>query len=79
MNHGVDGWEGRASWITQRVRVRSGPIRPAPAVCATTDTAQSEERLLNSQNQAILTSDGRPLGVCRLTSDDWPLGEYRLK
>ena len=45
-------------------RVR-GPIRPAPAVCATTDTAQSEERLLNSQNQAIFTSDGRPLGVCR--------------
>ena len=50
-------------------RVR-GPIRPAPAVCATTDTAQSEKRLLNSQNRAILTSDGRPLRVCRITNPE---------
>ena len=50
-----------------------GAIRPAPAVCATTDTAQSEERLLNSQNQAIFTSDGRPLGVCRVNKHTIPL------
>jgi hypothetical protein len=49
----------------RRRRVR-GPIRRAPGVCATTDTVQSEKRLFNSQNQTILTSDGRPLGVCRV-------------
>ena len=47
------------------LRVR-GPIRPAPGVCATADTAQGEKRLFNWQNQAILTSDGRPLGECRI-------------
>jgi hypothetical protein len=43
-----------------------GPTRQAPGVCATTDTAQGEKRLFNWQNQAILTSDGMPLGECRL-------------
>ena len=43
-----------------------GLIRPAPAVCATTDAVRGEKRLFNRQNQAIRTSDGRPLGVCRL-------------
>ena len=33
----------------RRRRVR-GPIRPAPGVCATTDTAQREKRLFNLQN-----------------------------
>ena len=43
------------------MRVR-GPIRPVPGVCATTDTAQGEKRLVNWRNQAILATDGRPLG-----------------
>ncbi|MEO3477962.1 hypothetical protein AAFO90_09815, partial [Phaeobacter sp. CAU 1743] len=41
------------------------PIRPAPGVCATADAARREKRLSSGQNQAILTSDGRPLGECR--------------
>lgn len=46
------------------LRVR-GPIRPAPGVCATADAARREKRLSSGQDQAILTSDGRPLGECR--------------
>jgi hypothetical protein len=49
----------------RKMRVR-GPIRPDQSVCATTDTAQEEKRLFKGQNQAILTSDRRPLGECRL-------------
>jgi len=47
------------------LRVR-GLIHPTSAVCATTDTAQGEKCLFSWQNQAILTSDGRPLGECRV-------------
>jgi hypothetical protein len=36
-------------------------IRPTQEVCAITDTAQGEKRLFNLSDQAILTSDGRPL------------------
>ena len=36
-----------------------GPIRPAPSVCTTTDTARGADRLLKWQNRAILTSDDR--------------------
>ena len=42
-----------------------GPIRPTSGVCATTETAQGEKHLFDWQNQAILKSDGRPLGECR--------------
>ena len=42
------------------------PIRPTSGVCTIADTAQGEKRLFNWQNQAILTSDGRPLRECRL-------------
>jgi adenine-specific DNA-methyltransferase len=43
-----------------------GPIRPTAGVCATTDAARGEKRLISWRNQAILTSAGRPLGECRL-------------
>ena len=42
-----------------------GPIRPTSGVCAITDAAWGEKHLFNWQNQAILASDGRPLGECR--------------
>jgi hypothetical protein len=48
-------------------RVR-GLIRPTPGVWATADTARSERRLINWQDQAILLADGSPLGECRLIS-----------
>jgi len=43
-------------------------IHPTSAVCATADTAQGEKRLFSGQNQATLTSDGRPLGECRISA-----------
>jgi glutathione S-transferase len=46
-------------------RVR-GLIRPTPGVWATADTARSERRLINWQDQAILLADGSPLGECRM-------------
>jgi hypothetical protein len=46
-------------------RVR-GLIRPTPGVWATADTARSERRLINWQDQAILLADGSPLGECRI-------------
>ena len=48
-----------------RTRRARGPIRPAPGVCATTDTAQGEKRLFSGQIQAILTSVDTPLGEFR--------------
>jgi hypothetical protein len=48
----------------QRLR---GPIRPVPAVGSTTDTAQGEKRLFNSQNQANIMSEAWLLGECRLS------------
>ncbi len=54
----------------RRCRVRMlrvhSMIRRAPSVWATTDTAQGEKCLVNRQNQAILMTDGSPLGECRL-------------
>ena len=43
-----------------------GPIRPTSGVCAIADAAWGEKRLFNWQNQAILASDGTPLGECRV-------------
>ena len=40
-------------------------IRPVPAACATKDAGWGEKCLSSRQNQAILTSEGRPLGECR--------------
>jgi hypothetical protein len=42
-----------------------GPIRTTSGVCATTDAAWGAKRLINWRNQAILTSNGRPLGESR--------------
>jgi len=44
---------------TQRL---GGLIRPHSSVLTPADTAQGEKRLFKGQNQATLTSDGRPLG-----------------
>ena len=57
----------------RKMQVRR-PIRPAPGVCATTDTAQGERSLFNRRNQAILSPDGRPLGECRLGSSYFYVG-----
>lgn len=46
------------------MRVR-GSARPHSGVLTSADTAQGENRLFKGQNQAILTSDGRPLGEFR--------------
>ena len=43
-----------------------GPIRPTSGVCATTDPARGGKRLTSWRSQAIFTSEGRPLGECRL-------------
>jgi hypothetical protein len=43
-----------------------GPIRPTSGDCATTDAARGGKRLISWRSQAILTSEGRPLGECRL-------------
>lgn len=43
-----------------------GPIRPTSGVCATEDAGWGGKRLISWRNQATLTSDGRPLGECRL-------------
>ena len=43
-----------------------GAIRPTSDVRATTDAARGGKRLINWRSQAILTSEGRPLGECRL-------------
>ena len=58
---------------TQQFR---GPIRPIPVDCATADTARGEKYLFNRQNQAISTTDSRPLGEYRFIvtephSDPW--------
>lgn len=42
-----------------------GPIRPTSSAFATKDTAQGEKHLFDWENQAILKSDGRPLGECQ--------------
>ena len=44
-----------------------GPIRPTSDVLATTDAARGGKRLIRWRSQAILTSEGTPLGECRLT------------
>jgi hypothetical protein len=44
-----------------------GPFRPTSGVCATTDAARGGKRLISWRSEAILTSDGRPLGECRWT------------
>ena len=43
-----------------------GPICPTSGDCATTDDARGGKRLISWRSQAILTSEGRPLGECRL-------------
>lgn len=52
----------------RKLRIR-GPIDPVPAVCATADAARGERRLSSGQTQAILASDGRLLGECRMKRD----------
>ena len=43
-----------------------GPIRPTWEVRATTDASWGGKRLIRWRSQAIFTSEGRPLGECRL-------------
>jgi hypothetical protein len=43
-----------------------GPIRTTVGVCATVDAARGRKYLISWRNQANLTSDGRPLGECRV-------------
>lgn len=45
-------------WLQRR-------ICPVPRACAPADTARGQKLLSREQIQAILTSDGRPLGECR--------------
>ena len=50
-----------------------GLIRPVFAACAASDAAQGEKHLSGGRIQAILTSEGRPLGECRLIGEHkWP-------
>lgn len=42
-----------------------GPIRATLGVCQTTEAARGGKRLIRWRSQAILTSEGRPLGECR--------------
>lgn len=51
-----------------RMMRAQGPIRPAPALCATADTAWGDENLLSGRIQDILRSSGRRLGECRLST-----------
>ncbi len=48
---------------TRRLRGLMGPI---PAACVTAHGAQGKKRLFYSRNQAIFTTDCRPLGECQL-------------
>ena len=43
-----------------------GPIRQTWELRATTDASWGGKRLIRWRSQAILTSEGRPLGVCSL-------------
>ena len=42
-----------------------GLIRPAPGISSTMGIVRGEKHLSSDRVQAILTSDGRPLGECR--------------
>jgi hypothetical protein len=46
-----------------------GPIRPTSGACATTVAARGGKRLISWRSQAILTSEGTPLGECRLITN----------
>ena len=48
---------------TRRLR---GPICPVPAPCAPDNAAQDGKYLSSGRIQAIFTSDGMPLGECRV-------------
>ena len=65
----------RSAHRAEKRRCRAGMmrvhrmIRSAPGVRATADAARGGKRLSSGQNQAILTSDGRPFGECRENHD----------
>jgi hypothetical protein len=42
------------------------PLRSTSGVCATTAAARGGKRLISWRSQAILTSEGTPLGECRI-------------
>lgn len=62
----------RSARCAEKHRRRAGmlrvyePIRSTSGACATTVAARGEKRLIRWRSQAILTSEGRPLGECRL-------------
>ena len=64
----LDGSVRRAEKHHRRARTRRfrGLIRAVSAACSTTAAAQGGKRLSGGRIQAIFTSDGTPLGECRL-------------
>ena len=53
-----------------------GPIRPTWEVRATTDASWGGKRLIRWRSQAIFSSEGRPLGECRLR-EEFHMSFYR--
>jgi len=64
-------WQDRSIRCAEKLRRRArtrllcGLIRAVSAACAASDAAQGEKHLSGGRIQAILTSEGRPLGECR--------------
>ncbi|WP_213685311.1 hypothetical protein [Roseicyclus sp.] len=58
----------RAEKHHRRARTRRfrGLIRTVSAACAAIDAAQGEKRLSGGRIQAIVMTEGNPLGECRL-------------
>ena len=52
--------------LRARTRRFRGLIRTVPAPCTTAGANRGEKRLSSGRIQAIFTSDGTPLGECRL-------------
>ncbi len=67
--------EKRRRWA-RMMRV-CGPACPNSSVWAHASAVQSPKRLISKRNQAILTSNGRPLGECR-TPDEYEQKEIHL-
>lgn len=55
-----------------------GPIRPTSGDCAIADADRGEKHLFDGQIEAILTSEGSPLGECRFRGRffDWNSAQY---
>jgi hypothetical protein len=80
---GIEGKrQDRAARCAEKRRRRAGmlrvygPICPTSGVCATTDPARGGKRLISWRIQAILTSEGTPLGECRFSSPFWGIAHF---